>query len=150
VEDKARFCFRMFDADHSGVLGPVELAQFIYTIADALYLIGEVRVRPDPHSVERLATVCFKVGGYWAWAERKLSGTASGRCLQFPPFHPPPFPSLPFPTPTPPSSPLPLSALPLSFCGQEANVQKNGLIDSHEFLDWIVERRQAADLVVRH
>jgi hypothetical protein len=61
MQDKAQFCFEMFDADDSGVLEPEELTQFIRSIIDALFLVGEVAVRPQPATIERLAAWCFKV-----------------------------------------------------------------------------------------
>ena len=61
MQEKAQFCFQMYDADDSGELEPKELTQFIDNIIGALFLVGEVAVRPQAATIEHLAAWCFKV-----------------------------------------------------------------------------------------
>jgi hypothetical protein len=61
VVDKATFCFHLFDEDNSGMLDPRELSQFIATIVEALFLIGEVAVQPKEAAIHRLCSWCFMV-----------------------------------------------------------------------------------------
>ena len=81
MQDKARFCFQMFDADDSGELEPEELTQFIRSIIDALFLVGEVAVRPQPATIEHLAAWCFKVRRCRDdWHHQQRAGPLTSSC----------------------------------------------------------------------
>jgi hypothetical protein len=61
VDDKTRFCFIMFDTDHSACLQLDEFTKFVRMIAESLALIGEVREVPSQDLLSMLIDLCFSV-----------------------------------------------------------------------------------------